>query len=70
MTKTMICAGIDAGSRTIKVVLLEGESRRILASGVTDQGVKQVALAKQLLGDVLRKARVSRQSLHRIVATG
>ena len=35
----MICAGIDAGSRTIKVVLIDGEKLTVLGSGVVDQGI-------------------------------
>lgn len=66
----MIHAGIDAGSRTIKVVLLDEGSRKVVASGVADQGVKQAALAERLLNKVLKKARVSRRNVRRIVATG
>jgi predicted CoA-substrate-specific enzyme activase len=66
----MICAGIDAGSRAIKVVLLDGDNGKILASCVADQGVKQGDLAKDLFNKALRKARISRQRISRIVATG
>lgn len=66
----MIHAGIDAGSRTIKVVLLDETSGKIVASGVTDQGVKQGALAAQLLNEVLKKAGATQRALGRIVATG
>ena len=45
----MICAGIDAGSRTTKVVLLDGDGRDVVASGVVDQGIEQDALAEALL---------------------
>ena len=37
----MICAGIDAGSRSIKVVLFDTEQPRILSSGIADQGIEQ-----------------------------
>lgn len=66
----MIYAGIDAGSRTIKVVLLEGEGRKVIAAGVSDQGVRQSVLASRLLDEVLKKANVSRRKVRRIVATG
>ena len=46
----MIFAGIDAGSRTIKVVLLD-QNQNIQGMGLMDQGVKQVDLAFQLFED-------------------
>jgi predicted CoA-substrate-specific enzyme activase len=66
----MICAGIDAGSRTIKVVLLDAKKHDILASGILDQGVQQEALALQLFEKVLMDANASRDKVSRIVATG
>lgn len=66
----MICAGIDAGSRTIKVVLVNGEDLSIMTAGVADQGLKQKALAAKLLDRVIKKAGVSRSRVKRITATG
>jgi (R)-2-hydroxyacyl-CoA dehydratese activating ATPase len=66
----MIFAGIDAGSRTSKVVLLDGSSDRVLASGVVDQGVEQDAVAESLLKRLLRKVRLKHDRIGRIVATG
>ena len=66
----MICAGIDAGSRTIKVVLFDGEKRTVLGSGVVDQGIAQEALAERLLEDVLDKAGIHRDEVASTVATG
>jgi predicted CoA-substrate-specific enzyme activase len=66
----MIYAGIDAGSRTIKVVLVDGKTSRVIGWGVTDQGVRQAALAADLLDGVLRKAKFHRRMVGRIVATG
>jgi (R)-2-hydroxyacyl-CoA dehydratese activating ATPase len=66
----MIYAGIDAGSRAIKVALFDGESGKLLESGVADQGVKQNDLASELFRKVLRKAKVSRRHVSCIVATG
>ncbi len=43
----MITAGIDAGSRAIKIVLLDTTQKRVLASAVCDQGVDQQVLAQQ-----------------------
>jgi len=66
----MICAGVDAGSRTIKVVLLDASSRRVVGSGVVDQGVEQDLLAHQLLETVLTQHQLQRGDVRTVVATG
>jgi predicted CoA-substrate-specific enzyme activase len=66
----MICAGIDAGSRTTKVVLLDAPSRQVVAAGVVDQGIEQDALADALLVRLLRQQGIARAELGPIVATG
>jgi predicted CoA-substrate-specific enzyme activase len=66
----MICAGIDGGSRALKIVILECKSRRVLAAGVLDQGVDHDGLARRLLDDLLKEAGVERRRVKRIVATG
>ena len=66
----MICAGIDAGSRTTKVVLLDGDGRDVVAGGVVDQGIEQDALAESLLDRLLRENRIGRKQLGMVVATG
>lgn len=66
----MICAGIDAGSRTIKVVLLDRRTLNMVGSGVVDQGIEQAALADRLLDDVLSEVGLSRNDVAAIVATG
>jgi (R)-2-hydroxyacyl-CoA dehydratese activating ATPase len=65
----MICAGIDAGSRTTKVVLLR-DGQEVMASGLVDQGIEQDALAESLLDRLLRKHRIARKQLGMVVATG
>lgn len=66
----MITAGIDAGSRAIKIVLLDTEQRRILASAVCDQGVDQRALANRLFDRMLRENNVRRDDVRASIATG
>ncbi len=66
----MICAGIDAGSRTIKVVLVKSDDLSVIGSDIADQGVKQADLADALLGDVCKESGVSREEIGAIVATG
>jgi (R)-2-hydroxyacyl-CoA dehydratese activating ATPase len=66
----MICAGIDAGSRAIKIVLLDASSLRLLAAGAVDQGVAQEALTLELLERLLRQCGLDRRRLAGAVATG
>ena len=66
----MICAGIDAGSRTLKAVLLDAQSRSVIAHDVVDQGVHQDALASSLLERLLQENGIARKEVGMIVATG
>jgi len=66
----MIYAGIDAGSRTIKVVFVNGKDLSVMAGGIADQGLKQASLASKLFDRVLKKAGINRRRVRRIVATG
>jgi (R)-2-hydroxyacyl-CoA dehydratese activating ATPase len=66
----MICAGIDAGSRTIKVVLIDAATLEFVGSGVVDQGVEQEVLAEQLLDGLLQANRLGRETIASVVATG
>jgi len=66
----MIFAGIDAGSRAIKVALWDARKKEILASGILDQGIEQEALARRLFENVLAEAKVTRDHVLKIVATG
>jgi predicted CoA-substrate-specific enzyme activase len=66
----MIHAGIDAGSRAIKIVLTDAATGEVLAGGVVDQGVRQDALATELLEGLLAERGLSREDLSAAVATG
>ncbi len=66
----MICAGIDAGSRAIKVVLFDHTQAQVIGSGITDQGVEQPRLAETVYDETLRKAGLGRAQIHAVVATG
>lgn len=66
----MICAGIDAGSRAIKVVLFDHDTSRILATGIADQGIEQQRLAEQLYDSALKDAGLTRADVAAVVATG
>ncbi|MCU0913226.1 MAG: acyl-CoA dehydratase activase [Planctomycetes bacterium] len=66
----MMYAGIDAGSRAIKVVVIGTDGGGIVAQGQTDQGVEQGKLACELFDSVLAQAGLQRSQVRRIVATG
>ena len=73
----MICAGIDAGSRTTKVVLLDtrGEAQAAslchqLGHAIADQGPRPDEIARELFEQTLRESDLSRSEVSRIVATG
>lgn len=59
----MICAGIDAGSRSIKVVLFDSRQQRVLASSLADQGVAQERLAEEAFEHALNEAGISRSDV-------
>lgn len=65
----MIFAGIDAGSRAIKVVLID-EDRAILGMGQADQGVKQADLALRLLERTAARIGASVSDIAFVLATG
>ncbi|MDP6044975.1 MAG: acyl-CoA dehydratase activase [Phycisphaerae bacterium] len=60
---------MDAGSRTIKIVVLDAAGA-VLASGLRDQGVDVVKLTEELLDGLLDQAARKRSDLARVVATG
>ncbi len=66
----MLCVGIDAGSRAIKVVLIEARSLKVVGSGAADQGVDHNKLACRLFDHVLGNCGCNRDDVSRIVATG
>ena len=66
----MICAGIDAGSRSIKAVLFDTDAQAVCGAGVADQGVRQDSLAAELFDRVLAEAGLSRRDIRKTTATG
>jgi predicted CoA-substrate-specific enzyme activase len=66
----MICAGIDAGSRSLKVVLFDHAEGRVRAATIADQGVEQGRLAEELFERALTGAHLRRADIHATVATG
>ncbi|HEY3321402.1 MAG TPA: acyl-CoA dehydratase activase [Planctomycetota bacterium] len=66
----MISAGIDAGSRTIKVVVFDSDKQKVVGKGLVDQGVDHDGRATQLFDAVLKEQGLRRADISRIVATG
>jgi len=66
----MICAGIDAGSRAIKLALFDHQHGRVAGLGLADQSVDQTQLAEALFERTLGEAGLKRAQVQRIVATG
>ncbi len=66
----MIYAGIDAGSRAIKIVLIDTENMQVIAKGLTDQGVAQDKLTLELFENILNDNSIDRKNVAAIVATG
>src|SRR4030042_883010 len=65
----MLTAGIDIGSKNIKVVILK-DDREILAISGVPGGIDQKASAEEALKSALQKAKVKRSDLEHIVSTG
>jgi len=65
----MLHAGIDAGSRAIKVALL-GTGRAILGSVVRDQDLDQERIIGDAMTELLQAQGMSRDDLAGVVATG
>ncbi len=66
----MVGCGIDAGSRVMKVVLVEAGRRGVIAAAHSDQKPGQAALASELLAEALRAAGLGLSDIARTVATG
>lgn len=66
----MICAGVDAGSRTTKVVLFDSDGLDVVAAGVVDQGIDQDAVAGALFARLLRESGIDRGQVGPVVGTG
>lgn len=65
----MIFAGIDAGSRTVKVVLID-KNRNVLGTGLLDQGIRQAELAYQLFEQTTAKIGARTEDVAFTLATG
>ncbi|MBF0252455.1 MAG: rod shape-determining protein [Candidatus Omnitrophica bacterium] len=66
----MVYVGIDAGSRTIKIVMIDGDDMSVIARSLVDQGVEQVSLAKGLYEKMLKINGINPSDVAKVIATG
>ena len=66
----MITAGIDGGSRCVKVVIYDVDAGSVLATGMTDQGVKHAEIARALYERTLRSVGLDPKAVAATVGTG
>jgi predicted CoA-substrate-specific enzyme activase len=66
----MISVGIDAGSRAIKIVLIDADTRAVVASAIADQGVKGDEIARRLFDELLVDNGLGKSDVKEVVATG
>ena len=64
----MITAGIDMGSKTIKVVIVD--DNKVIAQSIAEGGLEEKKAAEDAFGEALAKARIKREDIQRVVATG
>ncbi|HPA17906.1 MAG TPA: acyl-CoA dehydratase activase [Verrucomicrobiae bacterium] len=65
-----VTVGIDAGSRSIKVVVLDRGSGHVIAHGIDDQGTDQADRVRRLCDRVLGECGTGHGTVRRTVATG
>ena len=66
----MITAGVDAGSRAIKVVLFDAQAGRTLACNLADQVTDQAAQARKLFEQTASDAGLAAGDVAFVLATG
>lgn len=65
-----IYVGIDAGSRAVKIALLDSLTRKVVATGSCNQGLDQEGLAARLLAQLLDAQNLTPADILETVATG
>lgn len=66
----MITAGIDAGSRAVKIVLYNADSSDVIDSACCDQGIDQRRRTQTLFEQRLHANNLQHSDLHAVIATG
>lgn len=66
----MIYAGIDAGSRAVKIVIYDADTKSVVDHAIADQTVKQEDEAVKLFDSLLEKNGLSTDDISSVIATG
>lgn len=66
----MLSAGVDIGSRTVKVVIVEFDSKKMVASGITDTSPLPSRTATDLFTRTMEGAGLKSADLAKVVSTG
>lgn len=66
----MIYAGIDSGSRSVKVALYDAAAGRIIDAAWADQSIDQMSIARRLFDGLLMKNGLQADDVQSTVATG
>jgi len=67
---TMIYAGIDSGSRSVKVAIYDADSSSVIDCAWADQSIDQLGIARRLFDGLLEKCDIAHDDVQGIVATG
>ncbi|MDD5704990.1 MAG: acyl-CoA dehydratase activase [Kiritimatiellae bacterium] len=63
-------AGVDAGSRAIKVAIYDARASQVRATDLCDQGIDQAARAEALLSGLVKRLGLDAAGIGCVVATG
>lgn len=66
----MITCGVDCGSRTAKVVLIDADSGRIAGKAIADEKIDHEEVTARLLSQALEEAGARREDIAYAIATG
>lgn len=66
----MIYAGIDSGSRSVKVAIYDSQSGSVIDCAWADQSIDQLGVARRVFDDLLAKCRLKPADVRSTVATG
>ena len=66
----MLYAGIDAGSRAVKIVIFDSDRNSVIAKDIADQTVHQEKEALNLYNFLLKKNGLKQNNISSVVATG
>jgi (R)-2-hydroxyacyl-CoA dehydratese activating ATPase len=66
----VICAGVDSGSRALKIVLLDTNTRQVVARASYRQLMREANFADRMLQELLEGEGIDRRDVAGVIATG